>query len=261
MNPRAAVLLGLTVSGAAIVVGGAARGQLPRPRRLLGAGAAFVAIAAVADAQPRLAAPLAGLVTAGVVLAQGEDAARGVLRGITSRAPLGSKPVPDTAASTAPGATPTAGAGTPSAPAAGGPLAGMVRGPGGSSSPPLAGSFPIIGTPGAGTHSRSAPPANWQSDEAVDIAAPVGTPVLAVRAGVIGDRIGPLSSSDPRMAGLRVSLRAPDGTEWYYAHLSRLTVRAGQSVPAGALLGYSGSANGTAHLHFAVNRGDPRSYL
>lgn len=117
---------------------------------------------------------------------------------------------------------------------------------------PLGKRGPIIGTPYSGTHRRG----NWQSDNAVDIAVPVGTPVYAAADGVIGPRIGPQNSKDPRLAGLRVTVQGA-GNSFYYGHLSRLTVSAGQHVTAGELIGYSGEANGTAHLHFAVQKGTP----
>lgn len=115
----------------------------------------------------------------------------------------------------------------------------------------------IIGVPYQGTHTMYG---NWESDNAVDIAAPVGTPVYAVADGTIGSQIGALNSSDPHLLGLRVHL-VTQGNEFYYAHLSRLVVKAGQHVKAGQLLGYSGEANGVAHLHFASENADPRSIL
>jgi Peptidase family M23 len=123
---------------------------------------------------------------------------------------------------------------------------------------PLAAQGEIIGCPfvPGSTHSAFVAPNNLASDNAVDIAAPVGTPVYAVTAGVIGPQIGALGSSDPRMAGLRVHLNAP-GVRFYYAHLSRIDVVAGQYVQAGQQLGLSGSANGAAHLHFAQDVGNP----
>ena len=116
----------------------------------------------------------------------------------------------------------------------------------------------IIGCPfvPGSTHSAFVAPDNLASDNAVDIAVPLGTPVLAVTAGVIGPQIGPLDSMDPRMAGLRVHLNAP-GVQFYYAHLSEIDVIPGQFVQAGQQLGLSGSANGAAHLHFAQDVGNP----
>lgn len=116
----------------------------------------------------------------------------------------------------------------------------------------------VIGCPfvPGSTHSAFVAPNNLASDNAVDIAAPVGTPVYAVTAGVIGPQIGPLDSTDPRMAGLRVHLNAP-GVRFYYAHLSEIDVVPGQFVEVGQQLGLSGSANGSAHLHFAQDVGNP----
>jgi len=123
---------------------------------------------------------------------------------------------------------------------------------------PLAEQGAIIGCPfvPGSTHSAFVAPNNLASDNAVDIAVPVGTPVYAVTGGVIGPQIGALDSTDPRMAGLRVHLNSP-GVQFYYAHLSRIDVVPGQLVQAGQQLGLSGSANGAAHLHFAQDVGNP----
>ena len=48
------------------------------------------------------------------------------------------------------------------------------------------------------------------------------------------------------------------GNAFFYAHLSKLSVHAGQHVKKGQLLGYSGSANGSPHLHIASEHGDPQ---
>lgn len=117
----------------------------------------------------------------------------------------------------------------------------------------------VGGGPYKGAHGASAPN-NWESRNAYDIDVPVGTPVYAVTSGTIGSQIGSLGSKDPKMAGLRVHLVAA-GNEFYYAHLSKLVVQAGDKVAAGQLLGYSGEANGTAHLHFAAKSGDPAAWL
>jgi hypothetical protein len=123
---------------------------------------------------------------------------------------------------------------------------------------PLAVRGTIIGCPFAigSTHSPFRPPDNLASDDAVDIAVPTGTPVLAVTAGVIGTLIGPLDSADPHLAGLRLHLDAASH-RFYYAHLSRIDVIPGQHVEAGQQLGLSGEAAGVPHLHFAQDGGDP----
>ncbi len=122
----------------------------------------------------------------------------------------------------------------------------------------------IIGRPGEGTHSFSEPPNNWQSDEAIDIGVPEGTPILAVDDGVISKQLGfgkLTSDNSSRFAGYRLHLVDAHANTWYYAHLSQVIVRPGQSVTRGELLGYSGSANGVAHLHIAVKDGDPLQLL
>lgn len=116
----------------------------------------------------------------------------------------------------------------------------------------------LNGCPFQGTHNIG----NWESDNAVDLNVPVGTPVIAVWDGVIGSQIGPLSSTDPALFGNRLHLKRDDGRDSYYAHLSRLNVRAGQRVKRGELLGWSGSANGVPHLHFSVEPpGRPDDFL
>jgi Peptidase family M23 len=130
---------------------------------------------------------------------------------------------------------------------------------------PLARRGAIIGVPGAGTHSFTSPPNNWQSDRAVDIAIAVGTPVLAVGNGHVcgGCGFGAFSSSlGSRFAGRRLTLQAL-GDSWYYAHLTAYApgIHPGARVHAGQVLGFSGSANGVAHLHFACQRCDVLRYV
>lgn len=120
---------------------------------------------------------------------------------------------------------------------------------------PLAKVGKVIGLPYQGTHTLFG---NWESDNAVDLAVPKGTPVYATEGGTIGSQIGPLAgaSSDPKLLGLRLHLDTK-GNEWYYAHLSRILVKPGQRVQEGQLLGYSGEANGVQHLHIASKKGSP----
>lgn len=120
----------------------------------------------------------------------------------------------------------------------------------------------VIGTPNApgSTHDPNAWPDNWQSDNAIDLAMPVGTPLTAVCTGTIGARIGSLGASDSsRFGGLRFTLVCASGASWYHAHLSALagSVRPGARIAEGEPVGFSGSANGVPHLHIAVDRGDP----
>ena len=126
---------------------------------------------------------------------------------------------------------------------------------------PLAVRGKLIGTPYTGTHAvafnRAGGSDNWQSENAVDIGVPVGTPVMAVCAGVIDARFG--NGGSGRFAGLRLTIDCSDGQRFYYAHLSAYAagIGPGSRVATGQVLGASGSANGTAHLHIAQETGDP----
>lgn len=105
-----------------------------------------------------------------------------------------------------------------------------------------------------------------QNRHAIDFAAPIGTPVLAARAGVVMQ-----VESDFDKAGLNreryggranfIRIVHDDGTMALYAHLKPegVMVRAGQRVKAGQRIGLSGNTGFTTgpHLHFVVqiNRG------
>jgi murein DD-endopeptidase MepM/ murein hydrolase activator NlpD len=113
----------------------------------------------------------------------------------------------------------------------------------------------VIGWPGQGTHSFRLPPNNWESDNAWDIAVPLGSKIVAIADGVIGPQFGPLPDPDPRFHGIRLHLVA-GADEFYYAHLSATAkgIKPGAKVKRGDALGFSGSANGVAHLHIATKR-------
>ncbi len=112
-----------------------------------------------------------------------------------------------------------------------------------------------LGVPYQGTHKLYG---NWESDNAVDMGTKIGTPIYAVADGSIGSQIGALNTHGAaNLEGLRVHL-VTHGNEVYYAHLSKLAVKAGQQVKKGQLIGYSGEAGGTPHLHIGVEHGDPR---
>jgi murein DD-endopeptidase MepM/ murein hydrolase activator NlpD len=99
---------------------------------------------------------------------------------------------------------------------------------------------------------------------AVDIAMPVGIPVLAARAGVVESlesRHGASDAEEPlTYEGNFVRVRHEDGSVAIYAHLARdsAVVLAGQAVIPGQLLAYSGFSGDAAepHLHFAVLQED-----
>jgi len=88
----------------------------------------------------------------------------------------------------------------------------------------------------------------------LDIAAPLGTPVLCPRDGVVVDA-GCATAWDPQGTyGLYVRVLHSNGVETFYAHLSREHVVIGQEVRVGDMLGEVGSTGRSAgpHLHFEV---------
>lgn len=127
---------------------------------------------------------------------------------------------------------------------------------------PLPGPPNIIGTPLQGSHSHEAIRSHglsdvWESYNAIDWGAPSGSPLYAVDDGVISatEGYGP-SSSSGFAAGQRLHLTTA-GDDFYYGHMTSIVVPRGARVRAGQLIGYSGSANGVEHLHFAERDGDP----
>ncbi len=84
----------------------------------------------------------------------------------------------------------------------------------------------------------------------IDVAGPVGTPIVAAGAGVI-EQAGWNSGG----YGNIVEIRHPDGSMTRYAHNNRLNVSAGQNVRQGqqiAEMGSTGYSTGP-HLHFEVH--------
>lgn len=96
----------------------------------------------------------------------------------------------------------------------------------------------------------------------VDIAAPIGTPIVAVEDGTV------ISSGPAAGFGMWVRLLGDDGTITVYGHINTSLVNIGQRVMAGdqiATVGNRGEATGP-HCHFEVwlngtNRIDPLPWL
>jgi murein DD-endopeptidase MepM/ murein hydrolase activator NlpD len=97
---------------------------------------------------------------------------------------------------------------------------------------------------------------------AVDFPAAMGTPIYAVRSGVV--------TAARRLAtsyGIHTILGHPGGWGSLYAHMSRMFVRSGQFVRAGQQLGRVGSTGNSTgpHLHFEARRNgrrvNPRSLI
>src|SRR4051794_6951975 len=107
--------------------------------------------------------------------------------------------------------------------------------------------FPVGGGPGVvfASHTHHDYPA-------VDIAAPMGSPLYALANSVV---LRSWSTPDPR-CGIGLTLRAFDGQVWTYCHLSVLdpAIVPGVSLKAGApvgLVGATGDASGP-HLHLQL---------
>jgi murein DD-endopeptidase MepM/ murein hydrolase activator NlpD len=97
----------------------------------------------------------------------------------------------------------------------------------------------------------------------IDIAAPIGTPILAAASGVIE-----YATWNDGGYGNMIDIRHADGTITRYAHMNELYVKEGQTVSQGQTIGAMGSTGFSTgpHLHFEIrpNGGsaiDPMAFL
>jgi murein DD-endopeptidase MepM/ murein hydrolase activator NlpD len=108
--------------------------------------------------------------------------------------------------------------------------------------PPVGVAWPAKGTFTSGYGRR------WgRMHKGIDIAAPVGTPIVAAADGVVV-----ISGWDRGGFGNRIDIQHADGTRTLYAHNSRLLVAIGQQVKQGqqiSAMGSTGHSTGP-HLHF-----------
>jgi murein DD-endopeptidase MepM/ murein hydrolase activator NlpD len=83
----------------------------------------------------------------------------------------------------------------------------------------------------------------------IDLPYPAGTPIYATADGVVDQLI-----SDQEGLGLAIIIKHPSGYESVYGHLSACTVRAGDTVLRGAMIGRVGSTGRSTgpHLHYAI---------
>jgi hypothetical protein len=90
--------------------------------------------------------------------------------------------------------------------------------------------------------------------EGIDIAAPVGTPVLAVARGIVSRAVR--EEETQSNYGTHVYLSHANGYVSIYAHLSRLNVGINQAINAGSVLGWVGSTGASTgpHLHFGLKK-------
>jgi murein DD-endopeptidase MepM/ murein hydrolase activator NlpD len=93
---------------------------------------------------------------------------------------------------------------------------------------------------------------------AMDIAMPVGTPIIAARAGVVVKTENSQSGRGSDASGNFVRVLHDDGTMGVYLHLKQgsVSVREGQRVAVGSPLALSGNTGNSSgpHLHFVVQR-------
>lgn len=103
---------------------------------------------------------------------------------------------------------------------------------------------------------------NGRSHDAIDIAAPRGTPVIAVAPGTV------MKLFDSEQGGITLYQLAPDRrTVYYYAHLNAYAagIEEGMRLTPGDTIGYVGDTGnagaGNFHLHFEVGTTeDPEQY-
>ena len=161
-------------------------------------------------------------------------------------------------------------------------LGGNIVPPRPSNDGPLAVSYPVTArAPGQLGRYEQGPsvPRHWPLDElgvvtrgqvgpgggdqhpGLDVAVPMGTPIRAAGGGTVAE-----AGDDPEY-GRFVLINHPDGYQTMYGHASRLLVTPGEFVPAGAVIGLSGSTGRSTapHLHFEIRRDgrviDPRSIV
>jgi murein DD-endopeptidase MepM/ murein hydrolase activator NlpD len=101
-----------------------------------------------------------------------------------------------------------------------------------------------------------------QLHKGIDIAAPIGAPILAAASGIVND-----AGWDDGGYGNFVELRHSDGSLTLYAHTNRVLVAKGQEISQGQIIaevGNTGRSTGP-HLHFEVQIGrqvvDPTPFI
>lgn len=115
-----------------------------------------------------------------------------------------------------------------------------VRSSGGSASP----------VPGAIIGSHFGAYGSWSRyHTGLDFRAAYGTPIRAVKSGVVL-----YAGNTGNWAGNHVAIKHADGKTTMSSHMSSMSVRSGQSVKAGQLIGYVGQTGRAfgAHLHFEL---------
>ncbi len=102
---------------------------------------------------------------------------------------------------------------------------------------------------------------DWRFHNGVDLAGPMGTPIIASRSGVVK------TATYNWSAGYYVAIDHQDGFETRYMHMTHYIVGVGDHVTAGQVIGYMGSTGTStgSHLHFSVlyngKQQNPANYI
>lgn len=119
--------------------------------------------------------------------------------------------------------------------------------------PWLGGPFRLTQGPN-GTYSHFTP----RGRHAVDVAMPIGTPIIAARGGVVVSLENRQSGRTGNPSGNFVRILHDDGTMGVYLHLQQgsVRVREGQRVTQGQPIARSGNTGNSTgpHLHFVIQR-------
>jgi murein DD-endopeptidase MepM/ murein hydrolase activator NlpD len=85
-----------------------------------------------------------------------------------------------------------------------------------------------------------------RSHKGIDMAAKRGTPIFAVEAGRIN------RTKRQSNGALQIVLRGKSGSMYYYGHMDKVTIKGGQKVKKGQVIGKMGDSGspGQVHLHF-----------
>lgn len=102
-----------------------------------------------------------------------------------------------------------------------------------------------------GRHTSDFGPRWGRNHNGIDVAAPVGTPLYAMSKGTV------VHAAYSSVAGNKVEIKYWDGTSSTYHHMSRMDVKAGQSVMSGDVVGAVGNTGRSfgAHLHLEIHPG------
>ena len=122
-----------------------------------------------------------------------------------------------------------------------------------------------VSIPADGAHGNQT---GWQSQNAWDIKANIGTPVYAVVDGTVRtfNDYGPepIHKDGKTLFGIGFTVDSEGGLPAvYYAHLKDVTVNKGDKIKCGQLIGYVMDFPGSDydHLHIGVERGNVRQFL